>query len=373
MFFTPRYLKEAKQYLHAANKLRNYRRDLFKSDELTALGAAIDSLKAAMRERSRPAVAEAIKSLDVRLGELAPPPPDAGWREQVEVFLVAIVIAAGVRAFFLQPFRIPTGSMQPTLYGVVGEPSQGPSPNPIFRLFELVVQGRNWIEVVAKDDDVVIAPPSESTYLNFFIFTTIECKKNTYRVFSPKAPLINEFGVRPGNAYRKGEPIARGYVNTGDQVFVDKMSYHFRRPQAADVFVFKTTGIRLIQRELPRGVESQYYIKRLAGVPGSVLRIDPPKLFLNGSLAPNIPFQRVMSLEKGYFGYSNRLINGLYAPILGEPQATFKVNPRSYFALGDNSYNSFDSRFWGVVPEQNVAGRGFFVYWPFTKRWGLIN
>ena len=40
------------------------------------------------------------------------------WRENVEVLLVAIAVAMGIRTFFLQPFKFPTGSMQPTLYGV---------------------------------------------------------------------------------------------------------------------------------------------------------------------------------------------------------------------------------------------------------------
>jgi hypothetical protein len=58
---------------------------------------------------------------------------------------------------------------------------------------------------------------------------------------------------------------------------------------------------------------------------------------------------------------------------LGNPEATFTVPPRSYFALGDNSYHSRDSRDWGGVPEINVAGRGLLVYWPFSERWGLIR
>jgi signal peptidase I len=47
------------------------------------------------------------------------------------------------------------------------------------------------------------------------------------------------------------------------------------------------------------------------------------------------------------------------------------VPPYSYFALGDNSANSLDSRYWGFVPAENVVGRGLFVYWPFTSHWGF--
>ena len=41
--------------------------------------------------------------------------------------------------------------------------------------------------------------------------------------------------------------------------------------------------------------------------------------------------------------------------------------------MGDNSYNSADSRFWGIVPQENIAGRALFVYYPFTRHFGLIK
>ncbi|HEY5793228.1 MAG TPA: hypothetical protein VIS74_08010, partial [Chthoniobacterales bacterium] len=88
MFFTPRYLKEAKHYLQAAKKVRNYRRDLLPAVELEQLNEAIEALREAMRERRRAAVEPAVAKLDALLGKLVPPQPDSGWREQVEVFLV---------------------------------------------------------------------------------------------------------------------------------------------------------------------------------------------------------------------------------------------------------------------------------------------
>src|SRR5437879_8705650 len=53
------------------------------------------------------------------------PYPNAAFRENVEVLLVALAVAMGIRTFFLQPFKIPTGSMQPTLFGVTSFPEYG--------------------------------------------------------------------------------------------------------------------------------------------------------------------------------------------------------------------------------------------------------
>lgn len=370
-FLTPRYLKEAKHYRHALKRLIHYKQDILPGQDLEALQVLLARLKKAISNRSRQEVADVQADIDKTVGRIAPPPANAGLRENVEVFLVAIIIATGVRSYFLQPFKIPTGSMQPTLYGIVGEPSNDPLPNPLIRAFDLVVRGKHHIDLTAKQDETVV-DLKEKTYLNFFTFTTIVCERGTYTLFAPVAPLAMHYGIRPGRFYRAGETIARGAIQTGDQVFVDKMSYNFVFPARGDVFVFKTTGIRLIERSLPPGM-TQHYIKRLAGVPGDTLRIEPPNLFINGSIVNQWVFQRVMSCLDGYEGYSNRSSQGMKCPILGSPTATFTVEPKSYFALGDNSYNSSDSRFWGKVPEDNVAGRGLFVYWPFSKRWGLIR
>jgi signal peptidase I len=58
---------------------------------------------------------------------------------------------------------------------------------------------------------------------------------------------------------------------------------------------------------------------------------------------------------------------------LATPDSTVQVPQRSYFALGDNSASSLDSRYWGFVPGDNVVGRGVFVYWPFTRHWGVVR
>ncbi len=168
-----------------------------------------------------------------------------------------------------------------------------------------------------------------------------------------------------GRAYRRGDIIARGAVDTGDQVFVDKFTYNFVKPHRSDVFVFRTNHISGIPDDPETG--APFYIKRLAGLPGDTLRIDPPKLFINGKLAEGYGFQRVMSAKVPYRGYAPG------ARFLSSPQSTFTIPEHSYFALGDNSYNSYDSRYWGPVPEENLVGRGLLVYWPFYPHWGLVR
>ncbi len=371
-FLTPRYVKEAKHYLHGATKFLHYKRDILRPEHVADVQSRIEDLRTAMRGKSRDGVHNAIQELDALIGKISPPPRDAAWRENVEVFLVAIVVAAGIKAFILQPFRIPTGSMQPTLYGIVGRQTDSPPPNPLVRAFQFVWLGRHYIDLRAAERDVVV-DLRERTYLNFFTFTDIVCRNRTYSLFVPKSPLLQYFGIRFGREYQAGDIIARGYVDTGDQVFVDKVSYNFVKPAAGNVFVFKTTGITKIEAGLNPAMGSQHYIKRLAGMPGQTLRIDPPNLYVNGKIPPQFGFQRVMSLQNGYRGYSNGGEGGGSFPLLGAPDETFTVPPRCYFALGDNSFNSSDSRYWGIVPEKNVAGRGFFVYWPFSSRWGFIR
>jgi signal peptidase I len=367
LFFTPRHIKEGRHYRHALKRLIHYKEDVLAERDLNTLRDLLAKLKQALRSGKRDKVYAARDEIERAVGRIAPPPKDAGWRENVEVFLVAIVIAAGVRAYFLQPFKIPTGSMQPTLFGIIGTPTPVPPPNLLIRAFELVWLGRNFIDVTAKESDIVL-DLQEVTYLNFFTFTTIIGERTKYTVFAPRDTLFRDFGVQPHRSYQTGDTIARGYIETGDQIFVDKMSYHFTSPGRGDVFVFKTYGIRRIEIGLPPGVDSQHYIKRLAGLPGDVLRIDAPNLFINGTKASQWVFERVMSGRNGYRGYSN-----MYQfPYLSSPDQTFKVPKRSYFALGDNSYFSKDSRDFGAVPEQNVTGKGLFVYWPFSRRWGLV-
>ncbi len=370
--FTSRYVKHSKLLLRHAQKYLRYKRDVLDPAALEELEAAMRRLQAALRQRDRSEIETRAEALDALLHKLAPVNWEAHWRENVEVILVAIVVAVGIRSYFLQPFKIPTGSMQPTLDGIIGHPYPASQPIPSFprRIGEFIVFGRNYIDVVSRQDDQILQVEPKK-FLFFFTFSRLICQRQTFLVYAPPETLRGYFNVFAGRTYRSGEIIARGAIDTGDQVFVDKFSYNFVKPHRGDVFVFRTNHILLIPEDPETG--APFYIKRLGGVPGDTLRIDPPLLYVKGAnekrehLAQRYGFQRVMSARNGFRGY------GPGREYLSTPNSTFVVPPHTYFALGDNSYNSYDSRYWGSVPEENLVGRGLIVYWPFAPHWGFIR
>jgi len=112
-FLTPRYIKEAKQYLQGAKKFLAYKRDILAPSRVTEIEAAIEELRAAMRQRSREAVAKQMRSIDELIGKSVPPVKNPGLRENIEVLVVAIVFAAGVKAYFSNPSAFPLARCSP--------------------------------------------------------------------------------------------------------------------------------------------------------------------------------------------------------------------------------------------------------------------
>jgi len=103
-------------------------------------------------------LAAAMEKLELVANKWIKPYPHSGWRENIEVVLVAVAVAMAIRTFFLQPFKIPTGSMQPTLYGVTSHNFLGDTNDTNFviptgwnRVKEWF-QGTSYIHVVAQAD-----------------------------------------------------------------------------------------------------------------------------------------------------------------------------------------------------------------------------
>src|SRR5438105_1460290 len=104
-------------------KILNHQRDILAPQAAQAVAAAVGDLRRAVEEKAEQATLEKqMENLETVANKWLKPYPNAAWRENVEVLLVALSVAMAIRTFFLQPFKIPTGSMQPTLYGVTSQP-----------------------------------------------------------------------------------------------------------------------------------------------------------------------------------------------------------------------------------------------------------
>ena len=377
--FTPGYLKEGRALIKGAKRVINYRKDVAAPELIEEARKGIERFRAALRQRSKSEVAAAEKPLLMTLTKIDPPKTNPGLRENVELVLVVFAIMMGLRTFYVQPFKIPTGSMQPTLNGIIAKGTPERPPNVLVRIAQFWTLGRSYEDIVSeKDGDIItgFSPIKLGPVWDGTLITMSSGKQ--YRLGIPQNPLAQADGgrldglIRIGHAFRRGEVIFRGYADLGDQLFVDRLTYNLSQPRRGNIFVFKTNGIDMgfeSRSEDAMDGAGQHYIKRLAGVPGDNLRIDAPYLFLNGKKAESFVFNRIATDHlDGYTGYTND--GRLY---LTDPSAQVAIPAHKYFALGDNSKNSADSRFWGFVPARNVVGRGLFVFWPFTSHWGFCR
>ena len=357
---------------HFLGKRIRYGRDILPSALLLRLqearGLCAQALHWKIAGSSRQQI---LGQLEGAYGDLLRTDRHHGRRENAEVALVAIALALGVRAYFFQPFKIPTHSMRPTLLGILNQPEANPPPHLLPRIFDFIWLGQSYHRAVAPGDGTILSV-REARLAGFIPWTTTEIIADDWsQTLWTTLQEAKEGGLkcRSGDRVGKGDILANFSSATGDHLFVNKMVYHFRKPQRAETFVFTTDRIEGIESGLRlRGIEgSQYYIKRCVAIGGDVVEVRPPELWINGEPAPALACKKVASKIDGYPGYT---FGPSYLAKLGDQ---CRILGKDYWAMGDNSPNSFDSRGWGAVPVANLVGKGAFVYWPFTKRWGWIR
>src|SRR6267142_4611633 len=192
--FTPRHIKHSRLLLRHARKYLRYKDDRLSASDREQIVAGMKSLRDALRQKDREKIHGTADALDKLLHTLTPVTWESHWRENCEVILVAIVIAVGIRSYFLQPFKIPTGSMQPTLNGIIGHPSAEPPPNFLRQIAEFVVRGRNYINVVSGEDDQLLEiVPKKVAF--FFTFSRLVGERQSFLVYASPDTLRQDFNV----------------------------------------------------------------------------------------------------------------------------------------------------------------------------------
>ncbi len=186
-----------------------------------------------------------------------PAPAIKPWlKETIETIGWAVILALIIRSFIIQPFKIPTGSMEPTL----------------------------------KPGDRILV-------------------------------VRYAYGVRVP--------------------FTFKRILRLGSPQVGDIIVFN----------YPEDT-SRDFIKRCAARGGDTIEIRNGVLWRNAAPLKADPFNKVYYYNRGNYGLE------------GE---TLKVPQDSYFALGDNSASSKDSRYWGYLDDKYLIGKAVLVYWPLNR------
>ncbi len=128
----------------------------------------------------------------------------------------------------------------------------------------------------------------------------------------------------------------------GEYLIVDELSYRLSDPERGEVIIFK----------YPKD-PSQYYIKRIIGLPGEKIKINQGEITIFNSENPD-----------GFIlDESDYLIDGKKRDFSMET----KLSDGEYFVMGDNRRASSDSRTWGSLPENFIIGRAWIRAWPLDK------
>ena|SRR5688572_28864150 len=390
---------------HMHKHVRRYisaQRDILAPDAIQRIQAADDELLQAIRtNQPRKVLLAKMENMETVANKNFRPYPAPAWRENVEVLLVAIAVAMGIRTFFVQPFKIPTGSMQPTLFGITSNPdhsrSQFPGddlrpdpdftvPNPIVGFFKFWYTGISYTHIKARKAGSVVEIEDPTRFLLFNLHQRFKLSGDPewYHIWFPpdglflRAGLVTLFGNYNPKVFQPGEDIMKIKVISGDHLFVDRMTYNFRRPKHGEIIVFETRGI-------PRLPPDQFYIKRMVAMGQDRVQLGNDRhLIINGKrLDEKTPhFERVYSFppdrppaDSQFSGHLNEFVARQYsmvnlAPKFETEKDVFTVRPNHYIVMGDNTVNSSDSRSWGDFPQENVIGKSFLVYWPFGPQNG---
>ena len=296
----------------------------------------------------------------------------------LDLILVVGAVAFGLRALFFQPFRIPTSSMQPTLYGIhyiekesfdKGIAAKFPAP-----VSSLLSASTRAFAVADRDSTYYDGTGDIQTGM---VFDKTSFRLGDQLITLPGNPdqVASYAKLYNNKVFKKGDIIADGVVSLGDHLFVERFSLYLRPPQRGDVMVFSTEGLFVDGIPLSKN-SGFYYIKRIAALPGDTVKIVNDQLYVRPRGETEFrkiqdiadKFKKIYSGRGGYHGHLSNMGRESFA------YGTEYVIPHDrYLMLGDNSQFSMDSRYFGSVHRNSFIGRAWLVFFPFSRRMGIAD
>lgn len=197
---------------------------------------------------------------------------------------------------------------------------------------------------------------------------------------------LQTFVAKP---YRIPSESMQPTLAVGQRIIVNRLEGRFGHPERFDVLVFKppagaesqTCGVRPGETYLggmryeadagqkkmpcPRGTTGQSdeaFVKRVVGMPGDMVSVERGRVLINGK-----------ALREPYVSADADCLTNANPNSDCNFPTPIRIAPGHYFMMGDNrnAGSSFDSRFWGPIPERAIVGSAVFTYWPPGRIGGL--
>lgn len=356
--------EEVNNALKEARHARNMREDVCSPELLNKLADAVQKVETLWDEKAdQKSLQDAIHTLHHVTCQVYPPHPQPKWHENTEVLVVALGAAMAIRAYFFQPFKIPTGSMQPTLNGILYEEHQ---PNITdqapFKFIKWFFTGKMYNPAHGKykiaGDHVIV---------NKFLYNFVPPKRGDIIVFDTAGIKASE-----RKESIKVQLIGNGQVLDTLDFFEHNgtlIDHATARPiqQILQTYAQRYhTSVKAVPVSEHQGIHLTYYIKRMVGEPGDKISIDDGYLVANGEkITEPYAFSRMVN-EYGGYTYA-------HGSKIADNTGTIQLADDEFLPFGDNSANSLDGRYFGGVKCDKLLGPAIMVYWPFGPHWGRVQ